>query len=197
MGFLWVDTSVNPVYVGAPYFPPQTPPVSGTNFFTDTSGQIWASRNGSAWVRANQMCRARMYLNSGSQSMINGYNNLVYDTIEYDPLACCTAATGAFVVPLDGDYLVTGGWVTIDAPISTASATSTINCNIIKNGTTYVSGEQTAVAGYAQNGTAARISSVVSAVAGDVLHVRGYTNVACTTYSGGLSFQSATFHRMN
>jgi hypothetical protein len=188
---------VNPAYVGAPYFPLTTPPASGNNFFTDTSGQIWASRNGSAWVRANQMCRARMTLNGTGQSLVNGYNILNFDGTDYDPMAGAQQNPGQYTVPLAGDYFVTAGWVSVDIPLSGASTASTVNCNITKNGTTYASGGQGSVAGGAQNGTGADIVTVVSAVAGDVIRVRAYTNQPCTTYTGGLYFQFFTIHRMN
>ena len=104
MGYMWVDTSTS---VGAggtvyPYFPPQTPPGSGFNSFTDTSGEVWVSRNGSAWKRARDGLHCRVYRNAAftTQTSLVAFQ---FDTVVSDPYAMYNV-NGNFTAPVAGIY---------------------------------------------------------------------------------------------
>ena len=39
-----------------PYVPPQTPPATGNNYFTDAAGEVWVSQAGGVWKKATGSC---------------------------------------------------------------------------------------------------------------------------------------------
>jgi len=95
------DTKWAPLQV--PYVPPQTPPGSGKNFYTDAAGDVWASLNGSAWQRATQVIKARLYRNA-AWTLTNG-QTVPFDTYDYGGTWNLSNGT-TFTVPVAGDYLV-------------------------------------------------------------------------------------------
>jgi hypothetical protein len=105
-GFLWVDTSTTVTSPpAAAYFPPQAPPASGLNTFTDTSGEVWVSYNGSAWKKMRDACHVRV----GRTALYTTSTAPVpfaYDTIDYDPLARYNLAANTFTCPVAGIYQV-------------------------------------------------------------------------------------------
>jgi hypothetical protein len=127
MGALWVDTSTTvPALAAQAYFPPQTPPPTGFNTFTDVSGTVWVSRNGSAWRKALEVLHARYYLPANYAAA--GSVTLNLTGVSSDPLNC--AGSGGFLVPLAGLYSVTA---TIGLTPSPATA-SNMQVNILRNG---------------------------------------------------------------
>jgi hypothetical protein len=108
IGGNWVYMSVHRIVpnlqaVGA-YVPPQVPPPSGFNSFTDPSGEVWISRNGSTWKRARAALHSRVFRNVAwtigtAAAVVN------FDTTVRDDYAIYTSA-GVFVAPIAGWYSV-------------------------------------------------------------------------------------------
>lgn len=91
-----------------PYVPPQAPPPTGKNFFTDAAGEVWASLAGSAWLKAKQVIKCRVY-RSAAFTITNGYV-VPFDT--YDIGAAWALFSGTlFTAPIAGDYLINAGVV--------------------------------------------------------------------------------------
>jgi hypothetical protein len=102
MGLLWVDTSTNPTMPSStPYFPPQTPPASGFNSFTDSGGEVWVSLNGSAWKKARDGLHAFYYRNA-AYNLATGVTVLPYDTVARDTYGLYNASTGRMTFPVTG-----------------------------------------------------------------------------------------------
>jgi len=125
MGFLWIDTSTSPPPV-TPYYPPQTPPASGTNSFTDASGEVWLSKTGSAWRRARDVATARIYLAS-NQTVASGNVQILLSATQFDPLG--SFASNAYTVPVAGRYLITGSIGHSGAPATAGSVQSILTTN--------------------------------------------------------------------
>jgi hypothetical protein len=131
-GLLWVDTSTTFGVAATAYFPPQTPPASGFNSFTDGAGMVWVSRNGSAWRLARDVLHARYYLTANLA--FPGAAAISCTGVTTDPMAC--AGSGGFVVPLAGTYLVTANTGLSAAPATAGS----MQQNIFRNGANVVNG---------------------------------------------------------
>src|SRR5262252_9044900 len=85
------------------YVPPQAPPGSGKNFFTDASGEVWASLNGSAWRRARDVIKCRLYRNA-AWTLTNGMS-IPFDTYDFGGTWNLSNGT-TWTCPVAGDYLV-------------------------------------------------------------------------------------------
>jgi hypothetical protein len=101
-GFLWVDTGTT--IPPQPYVPPQAPPASGWNTFTDAAGTVWVSNNGSAWKLATAI-KARLH-RQAAWTMTQGAN-VLFDTMDVNYGFVYNASTGVLTVPVAGDYLLT------------------------------------------------------------------------------------------
>jgi hypothetical protein len=95
---------------GGAYYPPQAPPGSGFNSFTDTSGMVWVSYNGSAWKRALDGLHARVY-RAGAYNIPGSNTIFPFDTVSKDVYGLWSAAQSSFVTPIPGVYRVTAQWV--------------------------------------------------------------------------------------
>lgn len=116
--------------IGSPYFPSQTPPASGFNSFTDTSGMIWVSYNGSAWKRATDALFARVWRNT-VYNIPTGQTPMPFDTIDHDSYGLWTPASNfTFTIPL------TGIWLVMSQMILNASVSSYLNMSIIQGSNT-------------------------------------------------------------
>jgi hypothetical protein len=101
-GFLWVDTSTTASFVATPYYPPQTPPASGFNSFTDSGGEVWVSLNGSAWKKARDGLHAFYYRNAAYTLVVGTVTALPYDTRANDTYGLYNASTARMTFPVTG-----------------------------------------------------------------------------------------------
>lgn len=135
-GLLWVDTGTPAsLTYGAAYYPPQTPPVSGTNFFTDSSGEIWISRNGSAWARARDVLWAKVYRTTviaASPGARWPHDGTVSDTYAMWQ----GAGNPIFLLPVGGVY-----WVSFQTQVTCTAAgqwtASVCRLNTVEQSRTY------------------------------------------------------------
>jgi hypothetical protein len=145
-GFLWVDTSTA-TPTSQPYVPPQAPPPTGNNYFTDTSGVAWVSQNGGVWKMCRDVLFCRMYKTNAWAFPVTA-NSLGWDSIERDVYGMNGGTTSAmvtrFTVPIAGLYH-------FDFFMSTAAAMAAGNyvlTAIYKNGVQYAgTWQQTQAAG--------------------------------------------------
>lgn len=150
--------------------PISTPPASGNNFTTDSSGQVWASVNGSAWRRAQELVKARVHQTAAFT--ITAVSTMVYDTRDSDPMTLYNTAPtfGNFTCPIAGDYL-------IEAQVAiNLAAAGGAQIAVYKAGTTpLLSGpfQQLSSSGVA----VARVSGILTAAVNDSLNIE-YTNGA-------------------
>jgi len=94
------DTKWAPLQVS--YVPPQAPPGSGKNFYTDAAGEVWASLNGSAWQKASQVIKSRLYRNAAWSPTLPV--SVPFDT--YDIGSTWNLSNGTtWTCPVTGDYL--------------------------------------------------------------------------------------------
>jgi hypothetical protein len=147
------------------FLPPQVPPPTGFNSYTDPSGEVWASRNGSAWRKARDALGARMYRNAAYNSGASGtFITMPFDTILEDVYGCCVAgASASFTCPIPGHYLVS-------ARIDVIPNVTLCRCilTLYKNGAEFNrGGDMTVPAANAVAGLL--LVEDVTAVAGDVL----------------------------
>jgi hypothetical protein len=175
-GFLWVDTSTTVTSPpAAAYFPPQTPPASGFNTFTDSAGEVWVSYNGSAWKKARDVCRTRAY-NNAAITWAPGTTNVVYTSLDAntgDVLGSMNIATGVYTVPVTGVYQIDAR---VYAAASAAPAGSLFaGLNLLKNGAEVARGSGTGsnMSGVIMQST---VSDQVHCVAGDTLQTQ-FNNV--------------------
>jgi hypothetical protein len=141
-GLLWVDTTTTvPFAAPAAYFPPQTPPASGFNTFTDSAGEAWISRNGSAWKKARDVLQARVY-RAAAYTLPTAFATFPFDTVTRDPYAIWSG--GNFVIPVAGLYIVTNQVV-----VNHGAAGQYANTGIYQNGVAMTwSGSNPGGAGY-------------------------------------------------
>jgi hypothetical protein len=173
MGFLWVDTSTTPPS-GTAYYPPQTPPASGFNSFTDASGEVWISLNGSAWKKARDVLHVGVARNA-TFNIPTTAAAISYDTIVSDPYSIYNAGTTRFTLPIAGIYLVTAE---LTANMTTGQW---VHQSVYKNGTN--------VADFSFNAFGAVWGTVpmaysLKAIAGDYLQMFGVASAVIATIAG-------------
>jgi hypothetical protein len=186
-GFLWVDNSTTATWAAAPFFPSQTPPVSGFNSFTDGAGDVWVSLNGSAWKRARDALHCRVYRNTAFTPTV-AWAAVLFDTVDRDLTALYAPATGRFTAPVAGWYLVNG--------IINSGAPATgqyINSAIYKNGASYANTGQQTYSG-SGNWPVAYTSATLWAAAGDYFQV--YLSATIPSIAPGSQSFWATFDYM-
>jgi hypothetical protein len=133
-GFLWVDTGTT--IPPQPYVPPQAPPATGYNGFTDPAGEAWISHNGSAWRKARDVLHGKVY-RTGAWNVPTSQGPFGYDTILRDPLGMwgLGGATNSFVAPIAGLYLATA--------LISCNVTTTPQIAVIVNTGTVAAGSTT------------------------------------------------------
>jgi hypothetical protein len=124
-GFLWIDTSTTPTFL-----PP--PVTTGTTIQTYTdpnTGDIFIAKNGvhsGAWKRPRDVLHA-----NGSRAAAFTFGSpttpIPLDTINLDPMGMWNGS--AFVAPITGLYLLSGGISVSCAP------TGNVYLNVLLNGT--------------------------------------------------------------
>jgi hypothetical protein len=185
MGLLWVDTSIaNPTTVNLPYFPPQTPPVSGFNSFIDGSGAVWVSRNGSAWKKARDVLHAKVY-RAAVWTVGTAAATVVFDTVNRDDYGIWTGG-GNLVAPIAGWYSVFLNISITTTP--TFSGVINVNRNGTRNG--YVTSNGVA-SSPVESWIAFTYNMAYSLAAGDVMTLTINSTVAGTGGGQGLDLCSA------
>jgi hypothetical protein len=159
-GFLWVDTTTTGQYITTPYVPAQTPPATGTNSFTDSSGEVWISRNGSPWKRARDALHANVG-RAAAYTFTGTLTAVPFDTVGVDTYAMYTSPN--FIVPIAGRY-----HVDYSVAYSPAGLGSWMNTYISRNGTGYYNTNTVAVN---TGGLSAHNSGSVVVSAGDQISV--------------------------
>jgi hypothetical protein len=170
MGALWVDTSTTPPQPPAlAYVPTQAPPPTGNNSFSDAAGELWFSRNGSAWRRASDVVRARAYFNGNyTVPSSTAQQTITYNTLDPgtgDPTGSLNLGTGLFTCPVTGVYMVSGRvYVTL-------AAATAFFVLITRNGATVARGIQIPAGAGAYEG---EVNDQVRGAVGDTLCIQVY-----------------------
>ena len=168
-GLLWVDTSTTAV--SAPFFPSVTPPGSGFNTTTDSSGQTWVSINGSAWKTAQDALHCRV--NRGAvYSVPTTATALPFDTAADDTYGMYSTGTSRFTCPIAGWYQIYAMTYVIGN-----AANQQVNVAVYKNGTLVVRNVGTWVTGAVMTS----IFWVNRCVATDYLQVYFWATAALST----------------
>jgi hypothetical protein len=102
-GFLWVDTGTT--IPPAPYVPPQAPPATGFNSFTDPAGEAWVSQNGSAWKKAINVLGFNCHRGTAFV-MPTTWSPFDYDVKDVDPYNLYNSGTGVFTTPIAGRWFL-------------------------------------------------------------------------------------------
>jgi hypothetical protein len=163
MGALWVDTTATiPALATQAYFPPQTPPATGVNTFTDSAGEAWISLNGSAWRKCRDVLHARV----GRVAAANIGNSTIipFDTVVDDVYGVWSVANSWFTAPVAGFYLLTSG-----LQLANLAAGGYVQMWAYKNGVTTEYGNSLAQTGVVGLGPLLSVS--LRYVAGDHLQV--------------------------
>jgi hypothetical protein len=87
--------------------PVQAPPPTGFNSFTDGSGEVWVSYNGSAWKKARDALHARVYRSAAYSIAASAWVTLPFDTVDSDAYALWSMASSRFTAPVAGWWLFT------------------------------------------------------------------------------------------
>jgi len=186
MGALWVDTSTTAPM--APYVPPQTPPATGNNVYTDSAGEQWFSQNGSAWRKARDVVHSRVYRNAAYTLPAAAWTAIPYDTVDRDVFGFYSVANKYFTTPMSG-------WYQVNAMIQLGAAPTTgqfLMSNIYKNGANTVAGGQQTWTG-SGNWPVAGISAALYCSSGDTLQPYAYFSAALAI-SVGTARCYADFH---
>jgi hypothetical protein len=165
--------------------PVQPPPPTGFNTFTDGSGEVWVSLNGSAWKKARDVLHAKVYRNTPYTFPV-APTAIPYDTVDSDPFLLYTSPN--FKAPIAGMYQVAGCW-----GCAGGSTGWVISIHAFKNGVTVGNGTTLQIsAGGSWIGP--HVSTVVRLAAGDTVAIASesaYGTLGSAAY--GLTGMWATF----
>lgn len=146
-----------------PYFPPQAPPATGFNSFTDTSFMVWSSYNGSAWRRAFQVMHARVY-RTAALTTPTSFAKLAFDTVDEDVYGMFSMANNQFVAPLIGWYALRGTY-------QATGSNMMITIAAYKNGVLHSFGNSALTSGSQTSGASSVAATIHCSTVGDTISV--------------------------
>jgi hypothetical protein len=163
----------------APYYPPQTPPPTGFNSFTDASQMVWVSIAGSAWRRAANVLHARVYRAAALSTPLTS-TKLAFDTVDEDVYGMFSMANNQFVAPIPGWYAARSLFTAVTGP------NGWVVSALWKNGVLHSQGGGTQTA-QAVTSYAAAAATIHCTAAGDNVAIYFNSNAAVALTTGAAS----------
>jgi hypothetical protein len=162
-----------------PYVPPQTPPATGNNYFTDAAGEVWVSQAGGVWKKATEVLFCRVYKNN-AWVYPTAANALGWDTSDRDVYGICPVTTTRLTVPI-------GGLWTTQCFLSSAAFTAFPNwiaAVLYKNGAAIQSGLQQTQPASGGNWPTISFAATLYLTASDYLEVFKWASVQVSGTTG-------------
>jgi hypothetical protein len=111
------------------FYPPQTPPPTGFNSFTDNSGRVWVSYNGSAWATANGNLISGVF-GVPAGAIPGNPTKITWTSVYSDVYHMFQSNNTDIIVPIAGWWSVT---LSLGATANVAG--NALACQVLKNNT--------------------------------------------------------------